>query len=274
MTRSNRFFELFKSYHNIASEISLFKKSKKHDIIVKKCSSTREKDDSKNTNNKYRFSFSTNRNSETKEEITEIAVSYYLIEEINKKYYEIFTNLDSCIIEEWFVLVREFIEFLDIAEDMCLYVNDTESPESDTYIDIDKNSSSYVMYITDHEKYITYRISFIDTQIEKPGSNSTIMKFLEGSDCNYVENNITLIQFDIMRSHGTQKHTEFKFMSGSDHNLVINTEENIMVFTCMRNYITKIMFKTLNDIFYNTNLLFGIENSVDEVLYGNIELPN
>lgn len=264
---TNRFFDLFICYHNVVNKIAYNKTYRIYDEIIDKCKESVEPE-------KSGFSLFKKNSVASNKSGSCNQIYKDLIKDLANRYYRTCLSVDNMATEDWFKFMREFIEFLDIAEDMCLYINNTSTEESDTCIDIDKQSSSYVMYMYDTDNFITYRISFIDTQIERPTSNSTIMKFLEGSDCNIVEDSktTTLIQFDIMRKHGKQKHTEFKFMTGSDYKLTITSDEQLMSFECMKNYITKIVFKTLNDILYNTNLLFGIENSVDEVLNGTIIL--
>lgn len=174
-------------------------------------------------------------------------------------------------IDQWLNMVKQFIIFLDIAELSSLFKN--EKGECSLYIDCDSHNSSYIMYYYDDSKETEYRISFMETSIPKPGSQSSIVSFINATDEEDEDSTITLIQIDILRRYGDKRTNQIKLIENStDCKSLLAKSEEALIFNVFRDILSQVIFNTFSDILNNVNKAVGFERNItEEVLNGYIK---
>lgn len=247
---NNRFFKFVKDYYYFLRQVK-FDFDRKDRIVVNCRLFSKEK--------KYIVPESLSRELKTLQFDRYNRVGYYQICNI---------NID---INQWFWMVREFIIFLNNMELSSLYKND--KGDSIIYVDCDRDNSSDVLYYYDETKETEYRISFIDTDIPKPGQiSSQLVTFINGVDDK--DTNVTLIQIDILRRYGDKRTNQIKLIADQITNKqFLSNEEDRVIFNVIRDIISQVIYNTFDDILNNVNKIVGFDRNItEEVLHGHIKL--
>ena len=174
-------------------------------------------------------------------------------------------------IHPWLTIVKEFIIFLDIMDLASLYKND--KGDCNLYVDCDEPNSSFVLYYYDESKETEYRLSFIDTDIPKMGTPSSIVTYINGTD-DKEEQSITLIQIDILRRYGDKRTNQIKLVFDDNiNNRFLNKKEDEIIFNVFQDMISRVIYDTFYDIVSNVNEIVGFDRNItEEVLHGHIKL--
>lgn len=248
----NKFFKFVNDYHNFIRQVKFDFDTNPNKIITGKWIWSKDK--------QYQIP------STLESELKNLQFDYN-----NRVGYNQICNINHDM-DQWFKMVREFIVFLDNMELASLYKND--KGDSVLYIDCDNPNSTFNMYYYDDPTDTEYRISFIDTEIPKPGKQSAILSYIDATDTD--ENNtITLIQIDILRRYGDKRTNQLKLVADINTNhQFLQKEEDGLTFNVFRDILSQVIFNTFNDILNNVNKAVGFKRNItEEVLrHGYIKL--
>ena len=248
----NKFFKFINDYHNFIRQVKFDFDTNPDKIITGKWIWSKDK--------QYHVP------STLESELKDLQFSYN-----NRVGYNQICNVNHDM-DQWFKMVREFIVFLDAMEIAVLYKND--KGDSILYVDCDVPNSTFNMYYFDDPTDTEYRISFIDTDIPKPGKQSIIMNYIDATD-DEENNTITLIQIDILRRYGDMRTNQLKLVADINTNRqFLQKEEDGLTFNVFRDILSQVIFNTFNDILNNVNKVVGFKRNItEEVLrHGYIKL--
>lgn len=166
------------------------------------------------------------------DELKAIELSFSVIED----------NLASDNIEQRLSYIKQFIEFLFVAEKCYMYNNSDESCVYSV-----KDQDTLTLIVSDIDKSVDVSIQFQNSAIKIPESGSSLLGYINGED--NADSTVTFIKIHVNRNFGNKNNTDYKFILGSD--LPSSDESDLIMVNNIMNLVGQYILFTTHKIFDN-----------------------